>query len=115
MITFWKDKNAPENPFYAVIFISQKSNEGEGYEEMNAKMMRMAADQMGYLGYSSASKPEGGIFISYWKDEASIQNWRENSHHKEAKSNVKSWYSYYHSMITRVESSAIFGEQLLSI
>ena len=74
-------------------------------------MMELAQQQHGYLGYSSVSKPEGGIFISYWKDEDSIQGWREDSRHGEAKSKARDWdwYSYYHSMITKVESSHVFG------
>ncbi len=112
MITTWKNNQAPKSPFYAVIFISRKSENLEGYEEMDARMMELAQQQEGYLGYSSVSKPEGGIFISYWQDEESIQKWRENSRHGEAKGKAKDWYAYYHSMISKVESSYIFGEQL---
>ncbi len=111
MITNWKIK-APRAPFYAVIFISKKSNDLEGYEEMDARMMELAQQQEGYLGYSSVSKPEGGIFISYWKDEQSIQNWRVNPEHASAKAKAKQWYHYYHSMISKVESSHILDKLL---
>ncbi len=113
MITTWKTHTPPAAPFYAVIFISKKSNDLDGYEEMDSRMMEMAQQQPGYLGYSSVSKPEGGIFISYWKDESSIDNWRKNMDHREAKADAKTWYSYYHSMISRVESSNIFEGQIL--
>ncbi len=106
-LTNWKSE-PPQPPFYAVIFISRKSENLQGYEEMDNRMMELAAQQPGYLGYSSVSKPDGGIFISYWKDEASIANWRNNMQHGEAKAQAKTWYAYYHSMITRVESSHIF-------
>tara|TARA_R110000850_G_scaffold227065_2_gene352211 strand:+ start:1122 stop:1472 length:351 start_codon:yes stop_codon:yes gene_type:complete len=112
MITTWKNNQAPKPPFYAVIFISRKSENLEGYEEMDAHMMELAQQQPGYLGYSSVSKPEGGIFISYWRDEASIKNWRINLQHGEAKANAQKWYSYYHSMISKVESSHIFEASL---
>lgn len=111
-ITNWKSE-APQAPFYAVIFISRKGENLEGYEEMDTRMMELAQQQEGYLGYSSVSKPDGGIFISYWKDEASIQKWRVNSEHGEAKANAKTWYAYYHSMITKVESSYIFEQEFL--
>ena len=106
-ITNWKSE-APTAPFYAVIFISKKSESLEGYEEMDTRMMELAQQQDGYLGYSSVSKPEGGIFISYWKDQETIQKWRVNAEHGSAKSKARQWYSYYHSMISKVESSQIF-------
>lgn len=108
MITTWKNQTPPEAPFYAVIFISRKGENLEGYEEMDNRMMELAQQQEGYLGYSSSSNPDGGIFISYWKDETSIQKWRVNGEHGEAKSKAKGWYDYYHSMISKVESSYIF-------
>lgn len=111
-ITYWKSE-VPKPPFYAVIFISQRSKNLEGYEEMDDRMMELAQQQPGYLGYSSVSKTGGSIFISYWQDEASITNWRKNLEHGEAKSQAKTWYAYYHSMVTKVESSRIFGEQIL--
>ncbi len=112
MITNWKNPTPPPVPFYAVVFISQKSETLDGYLEMDDRMMELAQQQPGYLGYSSVSKPDGGIFISYWKDEESIANWRKNLEHQQARSGAKKWYSYYHSLITRVESSHIFGEQI---
>lgn len=112
MITTWKTQTPPTTPFYAVIFISKKSVNLDGYEEMDARMMELAQQQPGYLGYSSVSKPDGGIFISYWQDEESIQKWREDSRHGQAKGKAKDWYAYYHSMISKVENSYIFGEQL---
>ncbi|WP_417590808.1 antibiotic biosynthesis monooxygenase family protein [Owenweeksia hongkongensis] len=112
MTTTWKNQTPPTAPFYAVIFISRKGENLEGYEEMDVRMMELAQQQEGYLGYSSVSKPDGGIFISYWQDEESIQKWRIDSRHGEAKGKAKDWYAYYHSMISKVESSYIFGEQL---
>ncbi|WP_417609648.1 antibiotic biosynthesis monooxygenase family protein [Owenweeksia hongkongensis] len=112
MTTTWKNQTSPTAPFYAVIFISRKGENLEGYEEMDARMMELAQQQEGYLGYSSVSKLAGGIFISYWQDEESIQKWRVDSRHGEAKGKAKDWYAYYHSMISKVESSYIFGEQL---
>lgn len=79
---------------------------------MDVRMMELAQQQPGYLGYSSLSKPDGGIFISYWQDEESIQKWRVNGEHGNAKSKAQKWYSYYHSMISKVESSHIFEEGL---
>lgn len=110
MITHWKD-NPPEPPFFAVIFISKRSNMDEGYQEMDDLLMKLAVQQPGYLGYSVASSDQGSIFISYWESEENIDHWRKNSSHIQAKGLApKLWYDYYHSMITRVESSKIFDK-----
>lgn len=108
MITHWKDK-APTPPYYAVIFISKKAEQLEGYAEMDDYLMQEAHKQDGFLGYSSQGSNEGSIFISYWRDEESIASWRNHSEHLKAKSKAfEIWYDYLHSMICKVESSHIF-------
>lgn len=114
MLTHWH-KEAPNAPFYAVIFISQKSKNLEGYAEMDDRMMELAQEQEGYLGYSSSSSAKGGIFISYWQDEESIAKWRVNQEHGSAKSKANEWYAYYHTMIAKVESSRIHGDWLATL
>ncbi len=113
MLTHWKNPHPPRPPFFAVIFISKKGADLEGYQEMDDLMMQQAQQQPGYLGYSYVSGDEGGIFISYWQDEESIDNWRRNEGHLQAKSKAPRWYDYYHSIISEVKSSKIFDRQLL--
>mgnify|MGYP006287905531 CR=1 FL=1 len=112
MITHWEEQ-APEAPFYAVIFISKKSRELEGYQEADESLMAEARQQAGYLGYSSLGREDEGIFISYWRDKSSIEQWRAHGDHLVAKANGrKKWYDYYHSMICRVESSRVFQKEI---
>ncbi|HLU81305.1 MAG TPA: antibiotic biosynthesis monooxygenase family protein [Flavobacteriaceae bacterium] len=108
MTSIWKHETPPKAPFYAVIFISIRSENLEGYAETDNRMMELARQQPGYLGYSSAD----GIFISYWEDLEAIQAWKNNQEHGQAKANASKWYAYYHSMVTRVESSRIFDPHL---
>lgn len=109
MTTHWKSKIPPIAPFYAVIFISRKSENLQGYAATDDRMMELAQQQKGYLGYSSISENNSGIFISYWQTEAHIKVWRADPEHKIAKSRAQGWYAYYHSMICKVESSHIFN------
>ncbi len=111
MLTTWKNDSPPEAPYFAVIFISRKGPQLDGYQETDERMMAEAQKQPGYLGYSSVSGSDGGIFISYWQNQESIDNWRRHSGHREAKGNARSWYDYYHSMICEVKSSKIFEKQ----
>ncbi len=98
-------KPLPKNNFYAVIFSSTKNPDLEGYAEMDEATMQLAKEQSGYLGYESVNNLNTGIFISYWEDKASIENWRKNATHLLAKSQATKWYKRYLSQICLVESS----------
>lgn len=111
-ITNWKNTTPPEAPFYAVIFISRKSENLDGYATTDAHMMELAQQQAGYLGYTSQSGTGGDVFISYWKTEEHIAHWQQNEAHKVAKSKARQWYSYFHSMVCKVESSLVFDSFL---
>ncbi len=111
-LTHWKN-GPPEPPFYAVIFISKKSENLDGYAEMDAFLMEEAQKEPGFLGYSSQARPGGGIFISYWQSKESIATWRAHARHQTAKKQAYAqWYDYLHSMICEVESSHLFERGL---
>jgi heme-degrading monooxygenase HmoA len=114
MKTNWKN-TPPAAPFYAVIFISRKSENLSGYAQMDDRMMTLAQAQPGYLGYSSLADGAKNIFISYWKDQAVIENWRQHTEHKVAKSKASTWYAYYHSLICKVESHHEFSSLAKSL
>lgn len=53
----WKD--APEQKdYYAVIFSSAKSDDLDGYAEMDELTMKLAQEQKGFLGYESCANSE---------------------------------------------------------
>jgi heme-degrading monooxygenase HmoA len=105
----WK-KNPPSKDFYAVIFSSEKSDNLEGYAEMDDKTLRLAQEQPGFLGFESVNNGNKGIFISYWESMDAINNWRQNATHLMAKSNANNWYKRYLSQVCKVESSRLFGD-----
>ena len=93
----------PEPPYYAVIFTSVQSADTEGYPSMAKKMVKLAAEQPGYLGVESAREGTG-ITVSYWRDIESIQQWKNHTEHLEAQAVGKSrWYEDYTTRIARVE------------
>jgi len=98
----------PDSGFYAVIFSSEKSENLEGYKQMDELTMKLATEQKGYLGYESLSNENKTIFISYWTDMASIQSWRVNATHQMAKSKAAQWYKRYLSQICEVKHSRLF-------
>lgn len=95
-----------QQPYYAVIFTSQRSSEdAAGYANMAARMEQLAAQQPGYLGLESTRDSSGlGITISYWRDLACLQQWKHVREHQEAQALGKSkWYEWYSVKICRVE------------
>jgi heme-degrading monooxygenase HmoA len=103
-------KDFPKNNFYAVIFSSTKSDDLEGYAEMDEKTLKLAQEQPGYIRYESVSNGNTGIFISYWENKEAIENWRKNATHQMAKSQAIKWYKRYLTQICLVESSHLFEQ-----
>lgn len=95
----------PIAPYYAVIFSSKRTRIDQGYEEMAKKMVSIAEDQPGFLGYESARSTTGlGITVSYWESEESIAAWKQHADHRLAQERGRSdWYEHYEVRVARVE------------
>lgn len=93
----------PEPPYYAVIFTSQRTEGDQGYAEVAARMVELAATQPGFLGIETAGR-DVAITVSYWADLASIKRWRADLDHREARRlGHERWYSSFHVRVARVE------------
>jgi len=97
-------------PYYAVIFISQLAENTQGYAEMAQQMLDLAQTMPGFLGLESA-REQVGITVSFWRDEASIENWRRHSQHRQAqKLGREQWYQQFQIHIARVDRVKTFPE-----
>jgi len=93
----------PSPPYYAVIFSSLRTENEDGYVQMNEKIELLAQQQEGFLGMDSVRQGLG-ISISYWANLEAIEQWRKNSAHQVAMQKGKeAWYSYYKVRIAKVE------------
>lgn len=102
-------KSKPEPPYYAVIFTSERTDTNDGYEGTAQRMLELAAQQPGFLGVESARDETLGITVSYWRDLASIRNWREHAEHRLARQRGRDqWYRRYTLRIARVERTVEF-------
>ncbi len=76
---------------------------------MATHMVALAALQPGFLGVESARESQGddaglGITVSYWKDLASIAQWKANAEHLQAqKLGHEKWYSAFTTRIAYVD------------
>lgn len=93
----------PEPPYYAVIFTNTLSESTEGYVETANRMVQLAQQQPGYLGFESA-RDGIGISVSYWRDLDSIRQWKTQLEHQQAQDKGRSqWYCAYKTRIAKVE------------
>ena len=99
----------PPPPYYAVIFTSVRTPGDNGYAEMAQQMVALAQQQDGFLGMESA-REDIGITVSYWKDLASIEKWRNHIDHTIARNRGRStWYSGFKTRIAFVERDYEFN------
>lgn len=95
-------------PHYAVIFVNQRTaDDREGYGHTADAMVALAEGRPGYLGHDSVRGADGvGITVSYWTDEAAIQDWKAVGAHRAAQAaGQRRWYSAYTTHVARVERS----------
>ena len=103
--------NAPEPPYYAVIFSSLLSGEdADGYDAMHDHIYEIAITQPGYLGLETTRDEEGfGITVVYYDSAQAIENWGKHSEHKVAQNKGReSWYRGYRIRIAKVERESSF-------
>lgn len=97
--------NTPEPPYYAVVFSSQRTDGDNGYGQMAARMVELAARQPGFIGVESVRGDDGfGITVSYWKSAEAIAAWKADVEHLAAQEMGKrAWYEHYELRIAKVE------------
>lgn len=97
--------NLPDPPYYAVIFVSLRADDDPAYGRMAEEMARLALAHPGCLGLDSARGADGfGITVSYWRDAASIRDWKADARHRVAQQlGAGAWYSAYATHVARVE------------
>lgn len=95
--------NTPKPPYYAAIFTSLRTPGDEGYGAMAQRMVKLAAEQPGFLGIESV-REDLGITVSYWRSLEDIANWKRVAEHLEAQRNGREkWYGAYKTRICKVE------------
>lgn len=106
---FRKTPELPQPPYYAVIFVSTRSENLDGYAAMDESTIEKVKQLDGFLGYENIKAGDDGIFISYWESMEAINKWRNDAMHLEAKQKgINQWYDRFLSQICKVEHSREF-------
>lgn len=102
----------PAPPYYVVCFSSTRTEGDHGYGAMADEMVRLAAEQPGYLGVESARGADGfGITNSYWESEAAILAWKRQVDHLAAqRQGRQNWYEHYETRVAKVERAYGFSK-----
>ena len=75
----------------------------DGSGSMAMRMVKMDAEQPGFLGVESV-REDLGITVSYWRSLEDIANWKRVADHLEAQRNGREkWYATYKTRICKVE------------
>ena len=101
----WPDR------YFAVIFTAQRTlSEDDMYSLTSERMVELAQQQPGFLGVESVRGEDGiGITVSYWRDRASIRNWRVNIEHLAAQQmGRQEFYRWYHIRVAEVVAHRTF-------
>jgi heme-degrading monooxygenase HmoA len=96
----------PEPPYYAVIFSSQRSGDGEAdYAATASRLFELVQSQPGFLGAESTRGADGfGITVAYFDSEESIARWRRHAEHAAARERGKrEWYTHVELRVAKVE------------
>ena len=108
---------APDPPYWAVIFTSQRTSvDSVGYAETAAEMVALASKQPGFLGLEAARGTDGvGTTVSYWESLDAIRAWRQNGKHQAAQRlGREKWYRAYELRVARVERAYALRDGLRS-
>jgi heme-degrading monooxygenase HmoA len=98
--------NTPKPPYYAVIFSSQRTAQGEAdYEAAATRMFEVVQQQPGFLGVESTRDAEGfGITVAYFDNAENIARWRNHTEHAAVRERGKrEWYEHFELRVAKVE------------
>lgn len=107
--------STPSPPYIAVTFTSLLTADTDGYEETADRLLELARQQDGFLGFESAREADGlGISVSYWRDEAAVTAWRDEVEHAQARHRgVRQWYERYEVRVAVVHRSQSFSRAVV--
>lgn len=83
---------------------------GEDYQTMNAEMESLVRQNPGFIDVKSYKSEDGErLTVVWWRDEESLQEWRNLLRHREAqKTGRAKWYEYYEMEVANVVRTSSF-------
>ena len=84
-------------PCHAVIFVSQRTADDNGYGDATVRMAELGAQQPGFLGIASARAADGaGITVVFYQSAEAAKQWGRNPEHRAVMQTARErWYESY--------------------
>lgn len=96
---------------YAVIFRAKTGVQDALYSDTVNKMRALAFDKYGCIDFIAVTEGDEEVAISYWPDEQSILNWKNDPDHALAQENgKKQWYTSYKVEVVEIKRSYGFND-----
>ena len=106
-----KHPETESNPQQIILFRSKLTGQaGEDYQAMNAELEAMVRQNPGFVDVKSYTAQDGErLTVVWWRDEASLAEWRNLARHREAQSTCRQkWYQYYKIEVASITRSKSF-------
>ena len=94
-----------KNPSLIILFRSKLTDQArEDYQAMNAELEILVRQNPGFVDVNSYTAADGErLTVVWWRDEASLTEWRNLMRHREAQNTGRQkWYEYYNKMWRRL-------------
>jgi heme-degrading monooxygenase HmoA len=92
-------------PELAILFFSRLTDAaGEDYRRMDEELAALVRQNPGFTGVKSFTAEDGErLTIVWWRDEASLLEWRNLERHRLAQQTGRErWYLYYRMEVARI-------------
>jgi heme-degrading monooxygenase HmoA len=100
-----------DKPSLVILFRSKLTEQAGGdYQAMNAEMQALVRQNPGFVDVKSYTAPDGErLTVVWWRDEASLADWRNQMRHREAQNTGRQkWYEYYDVEVATIVRSRSF-------
>jgi heme-degrading monooxygenase HmoA len=93
--------------------MSRKTKKLDGYQELDAQLMKLAKNQKGFLGIESFTNQDGkDVSIVSFETEKDMLDWKMQPEHQKAQSQGRAaWYEHYHVRVCKVEREYEFNKK----
>ncbi len=103
-------ESKPE-PSQIILFRSKLTEQaGEDYQAMNVELQELVKQNPGFVDVKSYTAQDGErLTVVWWRDEASVAEWRNLARHREAQgAGRQKWYQYYKIEVAAITRSKSF-------
>jgi heme-degrading monooxygenase HmoA len=103
-----------KNPSLIILFRSKLTDQArEDYQAMNAELEILVRQNPGFVDVKSYTAADGErLTVVWWRDEASLTEWRNLMRHREAQNTGRQkWYEYYNIDVATITRSRSFARK----